>query len=51
MDEKRNALEELLVGDAILVCVRARLAREELGELLVEVDKILGILPTLELVL
>ena len=39
------------MGDAVLVRVCARLAREQLGELLVKIDEISGVFLTLELVL
>ena len=39
------------MADAVLVFLGTRLAGEELGELLVEVDEVLGVLLALELVL
>ena len=49
--KKICALEELFVGDTVLVLLCAGLAGEELGELLVEIDKILGVLPAFKLIL
>ena len=42
---------ELLMGDTILALLRSRLAGEERRELLVEVNQVLRILSSLELVL
>lgn len=49
--ERLEDLQEVFVRDAGLVYFRAGLAREELGELDVEIDEVSCVLAPLELVL
>ena len=46
-----DVLQELLVSYTVLALLRARLAVEELGPPLVEVDELLGVLASLGFIL